>query len=229
MNTCSSTTWYSRCSDPLREWRPRSAVNVPGPSTIGRTAGDPAQRVAHAGRPGFYPNPPGAALPPRPAVSDDRGVPPAEPGADLPPGTTTLRLWAARHGRTHDYLRRWRRRDGFPLPAGELPARGRHGGGRGELLFDETALDAWLGGQVDLEPPERFDLAAFGLAPDDRITLGRFATIIGKARNTVAQHLERPSFPQAGADGIYRASDLFDYWNSRTGHRGQARKRRAAS
>jgi hypothetical protein len=175
------------------------------------------------------PEPAGVALPPRPAVSDHRTVPPAEPGAGLPPGTTTLRSWAARHGRTHDYLRRWRRRDGFPSPVGELPARGRHGGGRGELLFDEKALDTWLAGQADLEAPERFDLVALGLAADDRITLGRFAALAGRARNTVIQHLERPGFPQAGADGTYRVGDLSDYWNSRTGHRGQAREPRAAS
>ena len=166
----------------------------------------------------------GAALPLRPAVSDHRMVPPAESGAELPPGTTTLRDWAAQNGRTYDYLRRWRRRDGFPPPVGELPARGRHGGGRGELLFDEKALDAWLVRQVDLEPPERFDFAMLGFAPDDRITLGRFATLIGRARNTVTQHRERPGFPRADADGSYKAGDLLTYWNTRTGRRGQAAK-----
>jgi hypothetical protein len=166
--------------------------------------------------------PAGSALPPSPAVSDHIGVPPAEPGDQLPPGTTTLRRWAARHGRTYDYLRRWRRREGFPVPVGELPARGRHGGGRGELLFDEQALDEWLGRQPDLEAPERFDLAALGVGPDDRITLGRFAVLIGKARNTVAQHRGRASFPEVDVDGAYRAGDLFNYWNTRSGHRSQS-------
>ncbi|HXL95677.1 MAG TPA: hypothetical protein VN969_42700 [Streptosporangiaceae bacterium] len=151
-------------------------------------------------------------------------MPPAEPDAGLPPGTTTLRRWAAQHGRTYDCLRRWRRRDGFPAPAGELPPRGRHGGGRGELLFDELAIDEWLAGQADLESPERFDLASLGLVPDDRITLGRFAALIGLARATVTQHRDRPGFPSAGADGAYPAGDLLDYWNSRTGHRSQAWK-----
>jgi hypothetical protein len=150
-------------------------------------------------------------------------VPPAEPDAGLPPGTTTLRRWGARHGRTYDCLRRWRQREGFPTPVGELPSRGRHGGGRGELLFDEHALDEWLVGQADLEPPERFDLAALGLAPDDRITLGRFATLIGLARASVTQHRDRVCFPRGNSDGTYRAGDLLDYWNSRSGHRGLSR------
>jgi hypothetical protein len=167
----------------------------------------------------------GVALPPGPAVSDHIEVPSAESGDELPPGTTTLRQWAARHGRTYDYLRRWRRREGFPSPIGELPARGRHGGGRGELLFDEQALDEWLEVQPDLVPPERFGLAALGLADDDRITLGRFAALVGRARNTVAQHRGRPEFPEPAADGTYDAGELFSYWNTRTGRRGQVRER----
>jgi hypothetical protein len=111
------------------------------------------------------------------------------------------------------------------LPVGELAARGRHGGGRGEFLFDEQALDAWLVRQPDLEAPERFDLGALGLEPGDRITLGRFAALIGKARNTVAQHRERPSFPSADVDGTYRVGDLFNYWNTRSGYRSQSSRR----
>ncbi len=126
-------------------------------------------------------------------------------------------------------MRRWRRREGFPAPVGELPARGRHGGGRGELLFDEQALDAWLAAQSELSPPERFDLAALGLRPGDQITLGRFATLIGRARNTVTQHRDRPGFPQPREDGTYRAGDLLNYWNSRTGHRGRAGSHSAGS
>ncbi|MGH3157034.1 MAG: hypothetical protein ACRDNF_10715 [Streptosporangiaceae bacterium] len=150
---------------------------------------------------------------------------PHDPAApDLPPGLTTLRRWAGKHGRTPDYVRiLWRARDGFPEPAGTLPARGRHGGGQGELLFDEAHLDAWLAAQPDLQPPERIDPAALRAAPDERVTLGRFAGVIGKDRKTVTQHRDRPGFPDPGPDGKYSLADLLRYWNTRTGRRGPAR------
>jgi hypothetical protein len=146
---------------------------------------------------------------------------PSQPlDTDLPPGLTTLRRWARSHGRTHDYVRKfWRQRPGFPESVGELPARGRHGGGRGELLFDDAALEAWFSAQPDLAPPQRIDPATFRADPEDRITLGRFAALIGKSRGTVTQHCGRPGFPQAGADGRYRAADLLAYWNTRPGRR----------
>jgi hypothetical protein len=87
------------------------------------------------------------------------------------------------------------------------------------LLFDEAALDAWLVAQPDLAPPERIDLAAFGISAEERITLNRFATLIGKAAKTVTQHRGRLGFPDAGSDGRYRAGELLEYWNSRTGRR----------
>jgi hypothetical protein len=143
-----------------------------------------------------------------------------EQAADVPPGLITLRQWAASHGRTYDYVRQfWRKRDGFPDPVGELPSRGRHGGGRGELLFSETALEDWFAAQPDLLPPGRIDPSNLPVDADERITLGRFASHIGKARGTVTQHRGRPGFPEADANGRYRAGDLLDYWNTRTGRR----------
>jgi hypothetical protein len=133
---------------------------------------------------------------------------------------TTLRRWALRHGRSHDYVRQfWRRLPGFPDPAGELPARGRHGGGRGELLFEQAALDSWMAAQPGLAPPERIDPAALRIDPDERVTLGRFAALIGKDRKTVTQHRDRPEFPEPDPGGRYRVADLLGYWNSRTGRR----------
>jgi hypothetical protein len=159
-------------------------------------------------------------------MPDHRTVGADEPGGELPAGMTTLRLWAARHGRSYDYIRQfWRTRDGFPTPAGELPSRSRNGGGPGERCYDEAAMDRWLGTQSDLKPPPRIELSAFRIDPEERITLGRFAALIGKARNTVAQYRDQPGFPQPGADGGYRAGDLLDYWNSRPGRRGPARRR----
>jgi hypothetical protein len=137
---------------------------------------------------------------------------------------TTLRRWAARLGRSHDRVRHWGADPDFPEHVGELPPRGRHGGGIGEQYFDEAALDAWLASRPDLAPPERIDPSAAVIDPGERITLGRFAGLIGKARGTVNQHRDRPGFPQPAADGLYRAGDLLDYWNTRPGRKGKATK-----
>jgi hypothetical protein len=148
---------------------------------------------------------------------------------DLPPGLITLRRWAGKHGRTPDYVRIfWRARDGFPQPAGTLPARGRHGGGEGELLFEEATLNTWLAAQTDLQPPDRIDSSTLPAA-GTRITLGRFAALIGKDRKTVTQHRDRPGFPEPAPDGTYRLGDLVGYWNNRTGRRGPRRRRSSAS
>jgi len=159
-------------------------------------------------------------------MPDDSAVAADRPGGELPAGMTTLRLWAARHSRAYDYVRLfWRTRGGFPMPAGELPSRSRDGGGPGERYYDEAVLDQWLAAQSDLKPPPRIEPSALQIDPDDRITLGRFASLIGKARNTVAQYRDQPGFPAVDAEGTYRAADLIDYWNSRPGHRGPARRR----
>lgn len=143
------------------------------------------------------------------------------PAEGIPAGLTTLRMWATSHGRTYDHVRNfWRKRQGFPDPVCELPSRGRHGGGTGEQLWEESALDGWLAAQPDLHPPERIALSALDIGADDRISLGRFADLVGKARKTVTQHRDRPGFPKPGADGRYCAGDLVSYWNSRTGRRG---------
>jgi hypothetical protein len=141
-----------------------------------------------------------------------------QPDARIPPGLTTLRGWAVRQGRTPSYVQGyWRRRPDFPSPVGELPSRGRHGGGRGELLYDESALDEWLAGQQGLASPERIDTDV--IDQDERITLSRFAGLIGKSRKTVTQHRGRSGFPEVGEDGLYRAGDLLAYWNARAGRR----------
>jgi len=151
-------------------------------------------------------------------------VPAERPAGQIPAGLTTLRRWASRHGRTHDYVRQfWRRRPGFPGPVGELPPRGFRGGGRGEHLYDQAELDAWLAAQPDLTPPKRIDPGAIQLSPDERITLGRFAALIGKDRKTVTQHRDRSGFPKPGGEGTYRFGDLIKYWNNRAGRRGPAK------
>jgi hypothetical protein len=138
-------------------------------------------------------------------------------GPELPPGLTTLRLWATRQGRTYNHVRQyWGGMPGFPESVGTLePAEQRRG--RRELLFDEAALDAWLAARPELAPPERVDSFPVGL--DERMTLGRFASLIGRANKTVTQHRRRSGFPDSGEDGRYRAGDLLDYWNKRPGRR----------
>jgi hypothetical protein len=89
-------------------------------------------------------------------------------------------------------------------------------------MYEEAALDAWLAAQDDLQPPVRVDASTFPVDLDERITLWRFAEIIGKNSKTVNQHRTRPGFPEAGPDGKYRAGDLLDYWNNRPGRRTQA-------
>jgi hypothetical protein len=158
-------------------------------------------------------------------VPDDNRVAVQRSSGPIPAGLTTLRLWASEQGRTHHYVRQfWRRRPGFPDPVGELPPAGHHGGGRGEHLYDQAALNAWLAAQPDLAPPDRVDPRTLRIAGDERVTLGRFAALIGKDRKTVTQHRDRPGFPEPGIDGLYRAGDLLEYWNSRPGRRGAARR-----
>jgi len=81
-----------------------------------------------------------------------------------------------------------------------------------------------FGFRPELAPPGRIDPSAARIDPDERITLGRFAGLIGKARGTVNQHRDRPGFPAPGENGLYRAGDLLDYWNTRPGRRGKAGK-----
>jgi hypothetical protein len=167
----------------------------------------------------------GGAWRPARLVHDDMGMSPSQPDDQIPSGMTTLRMWGPGHGRSGDYIRRnWRNRDGFPPPSGVLPPRGRNGGGRGELLFYQAELDAWIAAHPDSATPERVDPAATQIDPSERITLGRFAALIGKARKTVTQHRDRAGFPEADADALYRPGDLLDYWNSRSGRRGPTRR-----
>lgn len=89
--------------------------------------------------------------------------------------------------------------------------------GRRELLFDEAALDKWLAARPELAPPER--VGSLPVDPDERMTLGRFASLIGKANKTVTQHRGRVGFPESSGDGKYRVGDLLEYWNTRDGRR----------
>jgi len=129
----------------------------------------------------------------------------------LPPGMVTLSQWAARVGRSPGTVRsRWSRRPGFPSPVGRAPGRGRHGGGRGELVYRAADLDECL--------PRPRSLDDAGISPGQQVTLGWFADHAAKvARKTITQYRDTPGFPVPAVDGRYRYGDLAAWWRSRPG------------
>ncbi len=144
----------------------------------------------------------------------------------LPAGLVTLQDWAERIGRSpRTVINHWRPRPGFPAPVGRLP-RPVHGG-RGRLLYEERALDAWREAQPDLWLPHRVELAREAFDPEARVTLGWFATHVARvARKTVTQYRDTVGFPTRGVDGKYRAADLARFWSARPGKRGASKHRR---
>jgi len=59
--------------------------------------------------------------------------------------------------------------------------------------------------------------------PDEKMTLGKIATVLGVARKTVTQYKDDdPEFPSPTAGSQYRIGDVVDYLNNRPGKRGPA-------
>ena len=135
----------------------------------------------------------------------------------LPPGLTTLRDYAKRIGYSPGYIRQdWKKRDGFPEPAGELRPRGRRGGGRGELVFVEKALDAFRATQADLWGRRRMTRVVTRRDLDERITPAGFARQLARVSlREMAQYQALAGFPEADGDGRCRLGDLLWYWNTR--------------
>ena len=135
----------------------------------------------------------------------------------LPPGLTTLRDYAQRIGYSFDYIRRfWGQRDGFPEPVGVLPSRGRHGGGRGELVYEHKALDAFRALYADLWGRRRMERVVTSRDLGERITPAEFARqLAGVGAEVMARYQELEGFPQTGPDGHARLGDLLAYWNTR--------------
>ena len=135
----------------------------------------------------------------------------------LAPGLTTLRGYAEGIGYSLGYIRLfWRKRDGFPAPVGELPPRGRHGGGRGELVFEEKALDAFRATQADLWGRRPMQRVVTSRDLDERITPGEFAQqLAGVGGEVMAQYQALEGFPETGTDRRCRLGDLLAYWNTR--------------
>ena len=141
----------------------------------------------------------------------------------LPPGHVTLKDYAPVVGRAPGTIEtHWRPRQGFPEPVGELPGRGRHGGGPGPRVYLRDQLDAFFaanqpGGGRDHRP-----MRETSLPPDTRVTLSWFAkNIAGVANKTVTQYRDpdfgSPTFPRAGDDDRYRLGDLMAWWPTRPG------------
>jgi hypothetical protein len=135
----------------------------------------------------------------------------------LPPGLTTLRDYAELIGYSPDYIRlRWGQREGFPSPAGELPPRGRHGGGRGELVYEKKALDAFRALYADLWGRRPMPRVVTSRDLDDQITPAGFAhQLAGVGAEVMARYQELEGFPETGPDGHARLGDLLAYWNTR--------------
>ena len=135
----------------------------------------------------------------------------------LPTGLTTLREYAKRIGYSFGYIRLyWGQRDGFPEPAGELSPRGRLGGGRGELVYEEKALDAFRALYADLWGRRPMQRVVTSHDLDERITPDDFAVqLAGVDAEVIARYQGLEGFPETGADGTARLGDLVAYWNTR--------------
>lgn len=135
----------------------------------------------------------------------------------LPPGLITLRDYATRIGYSAGYIRMfWRKRAGFPEPVGELPPRGRRGGGLGELVFEEKALDAFRATQADLWGRRSMQRVVTSRDLDERVAPDEFAhQLAGVGAEVMARYQALDGFPETGADGRCRLGDLLAYWNTR--------------
>ena len=127
----------------------------------------------------------------------------------LPPGHITLKDYAPQTGRALGTIEtHWRPKPGFPEPVGELPSRGRHGGGRGRLVYLTHQLDAFFAANQPAGGRDHRPMRPPSLGQEARVTAGWFATnVAGVARKTVTQYRDQPTFPRADDDGTYRLGD----------------------
>jgi hypothetical protein len=181
-------------------------------------------------------------------ATDARSLPLLE--EPLEPGLTTLDGYAGRHQVSVSYIQSyWAPRPRFPNPVGQLPGRGRHGGGRTRKVFCEQALDDFRAGEPDLQPRTVARLVT-DLAPDAEVTLGYFADHSewesgGRpARKTITQYRRAPGFPlpvrtagparrtgtatRSGREK-FKVRALLDFYNSRPGRKAPAASSQAGA
>lgn len=77
-------------------------------------------------------------------------------------------------------------------------------------------LAAWQQTRSAAHGPE---LALTALGPDELVTLGAFARLVGRSRKTVTQYRDRDGagFPPAAGDRQWHLGTLAAWWNSRPG------------
>ena len=152
----------------------------------------------------------------------------------LPAHQVTLAGYADQIGvgehHIHSY---WMPRERFPEPVGQLPGRGRNGGGRPRKVYLAKDLDDFRAGEPDLWP-RKVTRIVTELDPAEWVTIGFFAahsrweTGGRPDRTTITQYQGAPGFPPGrkapGARALkYRAGDLAAYLNARPGRRGPNR------
>lgn len=121
------------------------------------------------------------------------------PDLPQPPDLMTLSAYGPSVGRTKTYIQtHWKPVPGFPQPAGQLPARARHGGDLRELVYARTDLDAFRRAHDNLRGVRSIRLIT-GHDPGERVTLGEFAGICGISHAPD----QSPGCPPAGPDGLW--------------------------
>lgn len=119
----------------------------------------------------------------------------------LPPHLVTLDAYGPSIGRSKAYIQgHWRPLEGFPQPVNEMPSRGRHGGGRGELVYPRAALDAFRREHDNLWGLRSTRLIV-GHDPGERVTLEEFAAICATCGATPDPDPRRRPASRADAGG----------------------------
>ena len=127
----------------------------------------------------------------------------------LPPGLVTLDDYGGSIDRTARYLQTyWSPQPGFPKPKGELPGRGRHGGGRRVKVYSAGELDEFRARHDTLWGHRSIRLI-IGHHPGELVTLEQFARISGIG----ADPGRFPGCPPPGDDGRRRLGDLIAWHN----------------
>lgn len=135
----------------------------------------------------------------------------AEP---LGEGLTTIASWARQINRSAAYVSGyWRPQPDWPDPVGQLPPRGRNGGGRPELVYAAADLDRWRKRHQETQPERRSAAVATDLDPGTLVTLGRFAEIAKVDRKTVTQYRGTPGWPAPVNAEVYRLRGLQSFWS----------------
>lgn len=135
----------------------------------------------------------------------------AEP---LDEGLVTIASWARAVNRSAAYVSGyWRPQPDWPEPVGQLPPRGRNGGGRPALVYAGAELDSWRERHEETQPEGHSAAVTTDLDPGTLVTLGRFAEIANLDRKTVTQYRGTPGWPAQVTGEAYRLRGLLSFWS----------------